>query len=149
MKKMQSLGFMGMVLFVAIIANLGTAHAIKNPLIRNCLPEGYMWSVTTEAGELPLCLMDGAAIGAQDIFAFKTESTKSQSIRLFLNLTQPNDPEGSCITQAGRVWSGTDSDGKIWKVCQLSDGSLVELGTLGRGSAHPNNGVLRALLLSR
>lgn len=150
MKKMQSLGYQGLIFVFVVLFNLGASHAFgNNPLIRSCRPEGFFWTLTSQGGDLPLCLVNGSGIGAQDILNFKENLFKSQSIRLFLNLPLPNDAVGVCVTQAGQVWSGVDSEGKTWKVCQLSDSSLIEIETLGRGSADIANKPLRDLLLSR
>lgn len=146
MKKMQTLSLLAVLSLTFLFS---TAHAIKNPYHRFCLPEGYLWTLGTGNKELPLCKIQSAAIGADDIFKFKTENIKSLSIQLFLSLPEKNDGPASCRNAMGAVVHRFDSDEQEWAVCQLQDGSLISIETLSRGYKDEANAALTYLLFNR
>lgn len=120
-----------------------SSSAINNPWLRACSIEaGQFWVLTDGSNdELAMCFFDGAAIGAEALFKFKTKSGVSQSIQAYKQ-RKPATNGGGCESFNADAVDAVDSNQQMFSVCRFPDGSLIEENTLELG---PNSGDTEAL----
>jgi len=119
----------------AIVFASSMAFAIqKNPLIRTCnLLEGEFVVATSHNDQIGFCRFGKALVGALDLMLFNNKETITQSINSYMK--NQNSCEGSGTIETLIVVGG----GASYQFCTYPDGSMIELGTLIKGSDSADN----------
>lgn len=120
------------------------AQASEPPYARVCRTAGGQpWTVDFSGGnDILLCRFGAAAIGAADFAELKWSGRELRSVREFLASTCAGSAGAACADHGGNLQTATDSDGISWQLCAFSDDSVVEAGTLARGSSAASNASL-------
>jgi putative hemolysin len=120
------------------------AQASESPYARVCRTAGGQpWTVDFSGGnDVLLCRFGAAAIGAADFAELKWNERETRSVREFLASTSAGSASAACAEHGGDLQTATDSDGVGWQLCAFSDDSVVEAGTLARGSSAASNASL-------
>jgi hypothetical protein len=128
-------------LFVIVFAS-SIAFAIqKNPLIRTCNTLGGEFVVANAPqDQIAFCRFGKALVGALDLMLFNNKETITQSINSYMKSQTSCDPLGRIETMI--ILGG----GASYQVCTYPDGSLIELGTLIKGSTSTDNSKLNTAL---
>jgi hypothetical protein len=130
-----------LVLFTSVAP---AVQASEPPYARVCRTAGGQpWTVDFSGGnDLMLCRFGVAAIGAADFAELKWNGRETRSVREFLASTPARSADAACANHGGDTQTATDSDGVGWQLCDFSDGSVVEVETLARGSSAASNASL-------
>lgn len=127
------------ILFVIVFVSSMAFAAQKNPLIRTCNILGGEFVVANSSNdEIAFCRFGKALVGALDLMLFNNKESITQSINSYMK--NQTSCEGQIETMI--VLGG----GASYQVCTYQDGSLIELGTLIKGSSSADNGKLNAAL---
>lgn len=129
-------------IFSVILFTTSMAFAVqKNPLIRTChILEGEFVVATTHNDQVGFCRFGKAIVGALDLMLFNNKETITQSINSYMKDQNSCDQQGKIETVI--VAGG----GTSLQICTFPDGSMIELGTLIKGTNSTDNSKLNTAL---
>lgn len=117
-----------------IFSSVGAWAANGNPWARVCkVSEGTFWVLYGGEEHHSMCFFGSAAIGAEALFLFKTNSGTSQAIEAYKNRKNSSPRGGICGSFNSNLVQAQDSDGRTFNLCQFADKSLIEETTLWLG----------------
>lgn len=128
-------------LFVIVFASSMAFAVQKNPLIRTCnILQGEFVVANSSNDQIGFCRFGKAMVGALDLMLFNNKETITQSINNYMKNQTSCEPQGTIETMI--IAGGGDS----LQICTYPDGSLIELGTLIKGSNSADNSKLNTAL---
>ncbi len=128
-----------LILFTIVLTSTMALAAQKNPLIRTCNSLGGEFVVANASSDqISFCKFGKSLVGALDLMLFNNKESITQSINSYMK------NQNSC---GGQIETMIVLGGNInYQVCTYPDGSLIELGTLIKGTNSADNDKLNAAL---
>lgn len=125
------------ILLLMTVTQLAGAR-VSNPMIRFCQAEaGQFWIVQSEWQEVPLCIFNSSAIGAEALLFYKSKQGVPLAIKAyFTSQKQDSNSSDVCSKFSAKKLEGVDSKAGFFSVCLFSDNSVIDERSLFLGPGH-------------